>query len=262
MIFIRSLIFNLIFYPYTMLWCIILVPTLIMPRIVLLKLIEFYLATVYWIEVVVIGLNFDIRGVEYVPEKGPYLVAAKHQSAYETMKMFRLFKDPSIILKKELMRIPLWGWHAWKLDFIAIDRKDRERAMNSIIEGARRMKEQQRPVIIFPQGTRVRVEASAKDKPYKGGIVKMYEATNIPIVPLAMNSGLFWPRNSFIKRPGTVVFEFLPPIEPGLPDKKVMKALEERIEETSIRLMHEAKDTHPHLKGIKIPPLPPSGEQA
>lgn len=259
MTFIRSLIFNALFYGLTAVTCITLVPALILPRKVTLYGVHFYLYLSSLAEKYVLGLTFEVRGREYLPASGSYLVAAKHQSAYETLKMFHLFGDPAIILKKELMRIPLWGWHAWKLDFIAIDRKDREGAMASIIKGAQHIKEQGRPIVIFPQGTRTHVHETPADKPYKGGIAKMYTATNLPIIPLAMNSGLFWPRNSFKKYPGKVIFEFLPPIEPGLPEKKVMQAIEERTEQTSIRLMHEAKAHYPHLKGMKIPPLPDSG---
>lgn len=259
MIWIRSFLYNIIFYTLTAITCLALVPALMLPRRVTLQAVTFYLWLNTLAEKYIVGLTFEIRGREYIPQTGSYFAASKHQSTYETLKMFHLFGDPAIILKKELRRIPLWGWHAWKLDFIFIDRKDREGAMASIIKGARHIKEQGRPIIIFPQGTRVRVDQTTEDKPYKGGIAKMYAATNLPIVPLAINSGLFWPRGSFRKYPGKVIFEFLPPIEPGLPEKKVMQALEERIEEASIRLMHEEKNGNPYLEWAALPPLPGSG---
>lgn len=256
MIFLRSLLFNIIFYTLTVFTCIVLVPALALPRKVTLAGVTFYLYISALAEKYILGLNYELRGLEYLPKSGSYLAAVKHQSEYETLKLFTLFGDPAIILKKELMRIPLWGWHAWKLDFIAIDRKDREGAMASLMKGALRIKEQNRPIVIFPQGTRTRTHETTADKPYKGGVSKMYGATGLPVIPVAMNSGMFWPKNSFIKYPGTVVFEFLPPIEPGLPEKKVMQAIEERIETASIRLMHEAKAKNPRLAHIKIPPLP------
>lgn len=259
MICIRSLIYNLVFYFLTAVTCIALVPALILPRKTTLYVVTFYLWINNFAEKYIIGLTFEVRGREYLPKSGSYFAASKHQSTYETLKMFHLFGDPAIILKKELRRIPLWGWHAWKLDFIFIDRKDREGAMASIIKGAQHIKAQGRPIIIFPQGTRVNVDQTPADKPYKGGIAKMYAATNLPIIPLAMNTGMFWPRGSFKKYPGKVIFEFLPPIEPGLPEKKVMQALEERIEEASIRLMHEAKEGNPYLEKVNIPALPVSG---
>jgi 1-acyl-sn-glycerol-3-phosphate acyltransferase len=259
MIWFRSLLFNACFFMLTAITCIVLVPALILPRKITLYGVTFYLWLNSLAEKYILGLTFEVRGREHLPASGSYFAAAKHQSTYETLKMFHLFGDPAIILKKELRRIPLWGWHAWKLDFIFIDRKNREGAMASIIKGAQHIKEQGRPIIIFPQGTRVRAEQTAADKPYKGGIAKMYAATDLPIIPLAMNTGLFWPRGSFRKYPGKVIFEFLPPIEPGLPEKKVVQALEDRIEKASIRLMHEAKTGNPYLQDVAIPALPSDG---
>lgn len=255
MIFIRSLLFNIAFYGWTTIACILLVPTLFLPRSLILKVTRFYLNVVAWIEKYVLGLTYEIRGLEHQPDHGTYIVAAKHQSAYETLKLFHLFGDPTIVLKRELLSIPIFGAFLKKLDVIAIDRKNKEESIAAIIEGAKRMDKQNRPIVIFPQGTRTAVSATTKEKPYKGGIVKMYSNANISIVPLALNTGLFWGRNSFIKKPGKVVFEFLSPIEPGLPDKKVMKALEDRLEEKSILLMQEAKRDFPYLKKERIPQL-------
>lgn len=262
MIWLRSLIYNIAFFILTAITCTVLVPALILPRKITLYTVTFYLWLVALVEKYVLGLTFEVRGREYLPKSSSYFAAAKHQSTYETLKMFHLFGDPAIILKKELRRIPLWGWHAWKLDFIFINRNDHGGAMASIIKGAQHIKEQGRPIVIFPQGTRVRVDQTPQDKPYKGGIAKMYAATDLPIIPLAMNTGLFWPRGSFKKYPGKIIFEFLPPIEPGLPEKKVMEMLQEQIESASIRLMHEAKDGNPYLADVTIPPMPVSDRHA
>lgn len=254
-IFIRSILFNIAFYGFTTLACILLIPTLLLPRHSIVKVTRVYLNIVAWIEKYILGLTYEIRGEQFKPDHGTYIVAAKHQSAYETLKLFHLFGDPTIVLKKELLGIPIFGTFLKKLDVIAIDRKNKEESITAIIEGAKRMETQNRPIVIFPQGTRTTVNATVKEKPYKGGIVKMYKNAEIKIVPLALNTGLFWARNSFIKKPGKVVFEFLSPIEPGLPDKKVMKALEDRLEEKSILLMHEAKRDFPYLKKERIPQL-------
>lgn len=250
MIFLRSLLFNIAFYGLTTLVCIFLVPVLLFPRSAVLAVTNFYLNTVASLEKYILNLTYEIRGIQHLPQSGTYIVAAKHQSAYETLKLHRLFGDPTIVLKQELMRIPLFGFFLKKLDVIAINRGNKEQSVTAIIEGARRMSKNNRPIVIFPQGTRVNIKESAKDKPYKGGIVKMYSHADLPIIPMALNSGLFWGRNSFIKKPGKVVFEFLSPIEPGLPDKKVMKALEDRLEERSFSLMHEAKKKYPYLEAI------------
>jgi 1-acyl-sn-glycerol-3-phosphate acyltransferase len=251
MIFIRSLLFNIIFYGFTAIACIILIPTVFMPRRIVLKSVRLYTNIVALIEKYILGLTYEIRGLEYKPTTGTYIVAAKHQSAYETLKLFHLFEDPTIVLKKELLNIPLFGFFLKKIEVIAIDRSNKESAINAITDGAKRMKTQGRPIVIFPQGTRVAVSDTVKAKPYKGGITKIYTHANLPIIPMALNSGLFWARNSFIKKPGKVIFEFLAPIEPGLPDKKVMKAIEDRIEEKSIALMKEATKQYSYLEEEK-----------
>lgn len=253
MIFIRSLIFNILFYGFTTLVCLFLVPVLLFPRGAVLAVTKFYLNIVAILEKYILGLTYEVRGMEYIPKNSNYIVAAKHQSAYETLKLHRLFGDPTIVLKKSLMQIPIFGFFLKKLDVIAINRGNKEESINAIIDGAQRMSAQHRPIVIFPQGTRVAVTDTPKEKPYKGGIVKIYRHANLPIIPVALNSGLFWARNSFIKKPGKVIFQFLAPIEPGLPNKKVMKALEDRLEEHSIALMVEAKKNYPYLQAYKAP---------
>lgn len=255
MIFIRSLFFNIFFYGYTALICLLFVPSLLFPRSVILGVTRIYVKGVELIEKYILGLTYEIRGIEYLPKGGTYIVAAKHQSAYETLKLHHLFDDPTIILKQSLIKIPIFGTFLRKIDVIPINRSNKEESIMAVIEGAKRMKENDRPIVIFPQGTRVPVHVSTKERPYKGGIVKMYTSTDIPIIPLALNTGLFWPRNSFIKRPGKVVFEFLSPIEPGLPDKKVMEALQDRLEEKTDELMQEAKKEFPYLEPIKTTKL-------
>lgn len=238
----RSIIFNILFYGiWTPIVCICMLPCLLFPRGFTVWVAAFYQRGAYYLEKYILGLDYEIRGLEHKPHnKMGYLVAAKHQSAYETLKLYSLFGDPTIILKKELLSLPLFGWFLRKLDVIAIDRGNRERAMTSLIEGAKKMQSQGRPIVIFPQGTRVRVEETTAEKPYKGGVVKLYEATNMPIVPLATNSGVYWPRNAFWKKPGKVIFEFLPPIEPGLSASEAMKILEDKLETASRALAAEA----------------------
>ncbi len=247
MIFLRSVLFNISFYIFTAFICLVFLPVLFLPRHLILAVTHFYVAGVHFLEKHIIGLTFEIRGLEHLPKDGTYLVAAKHQSAYETLKLYHLFGDPTIVLKQELMRIPIFGTFLKKLDVIAIDRRNKEQSINSIIEGAKRMKKQNRPIVIFPQGTRVPVDVTSKDKPYKGGITKMYRHANIPIIPMALNSGLFWGRNSFIKKPGKIIFEFLPIIESGLPNKDVMSMLESQLETKSRSLMLEAQKNYPYL---------------
>jgi len=256
MIFLRSSIFNLIFFLSSLILSLILLPGAFLPRKSVLKIVHLWTGVVAFLEKHILGLTYEIRGQEHLPKEGSYIVAAKHQSAYETMKLHALFNDPSIVLKKELTDIPFWGLFLKKVDVIAINRENREEAMRSIIDGAKRIKEQARPIVIFPQGTRVSVENTPKEKPYKAGILKMYNATNLPIIPMALNTGVFWPKNSFLKYPGTVIFEFLPPIPAGESKEDVKMRIEEALEENSNRLMNESVNTNPALAYAKKKLLP------
>ena len=240
---IRSIIFNILYYGiWTPVVCICMAPCLIFPRGFTVWVAAFYQSGAYFLEKHILNLDYEVRGLEHRPPAGvAYIAASKHYSAYETLKIYALFGDPTIVLKRELLSLPLFGWFLKKLDVISIDRANRGDAMTSLVAGAKRMKEDKRPIVIYPQGTRVAVDATTKEKPYKGGIVKLYTATDIPIVPLATNSGLYWPRNSFWKKSGTVIFEFLPPIPPGLPGAEVMALLEQKIEDASSRLVMEGR---------------------
>ena len=258
--FIRSILFNIFFYGFTVLACLMLLPLVLFSRPAILAGARFYVKGVELIERYVLGLTYEIRGLEHKPKEGTYIVASKHQSAYETMKLHLLFGDPTIVCKRELLNIPIFGTFLKKIDVIAINRGNKEESIAAIINGAKKMRERNRPIVIFPQGTRVDVDATTKQKPYKGGIVKMYKHTDLVIAPLALNSGMFWGRNSFIKKPGKVIFEFLPVIESRLPDKKVMKALEDRIEEKSYALMMEAKQEFKYLENTKLLPPPSHNE--
>ena len=201
--FIRSTIFNFCFYVLTGICCIILLPTLVLPRKYYMAVVYGFVYTTVFLEKYILGLTYEIRGKEHLPEKGSYIVAAKHQSAYETFKLHILFKDPAIVLKKELLKIPLWGKYLEKSDVIAIDRSTPKMAIKSIQEGAKHVKEQNRPIVIFPQGTRVSTETTTKEKPYKIGIIRIQEATNLPIIPMALNSGVFYPKHKWCKKTGT-----------------------------------------------------------
>lgn len=241
-VYIRSIIYNICFYGLTAVACFACLPALILPRGCTMAIVAGFVSINAFLERNILGLRYEVRGLENLPKDGSYIVAAKHQSAYETLKLHMLFKNPAIILKKELLRIPLWGQYLAKTDVIAIDRSSREAASKSIQDGAIRVKEQGRPIIIFPQGTRVSVDATTGEKPYKVGVARMQEATGLPIIPMAMNAGMFWPRNGFWKSSGTVIFEFLPPIKPGLERAKLMKKLEKEVETASLSLMNEARE--------------------
>lgn len=191
----------------------------------------------YFLERLVMGLDYDVKGIENLPKDGPYIAALKHQSVWETLKLPFLFEKPAIILKKELTHIPVWGWFLDKLDMIPVDRGTRNKAIASMLEGAKKIVDQGRPVVIFPQGTRVPPGEARK---YRYGIVRLYKELNLPIVPVALNSGVFWGKNQFLKKSGRVTIEILPPIPPGLPEEEMQQKLQYIIETHSNILVKAA----------------------
>ncbi|MCB1650830.1 MAG: 1-acyl-sn-glycerol-3-phosphate acyltransferase [Alphaproteobacteria bacterium] len=253
--YIRSILFNLLFVLLTGIACIVFIPMLFMPRRAYMGVVHIFVHMEWFLERTVLNLKTELRGLENLPANGPYIIAAKHQSAYETMKLHIFFKDPAVILKKELFSIPLWGLYLKKSDPIAIDRSTPKTAIKSIQDGARRIKEQGRPIVIFPQGTRVSPETTTQEKPYKIGVIRLQEATDLPIIPVALNAGLFWPKNSFWKSEGTVTMKFLPAIQPGGQPQEILNQLEKTIESESLSLMNEAREKYADKKGSAMPLL-------
>ena len=251
--FIRSTIFNICFYILTAISCVVLLPTLFLPRNIFLGVVTGFCRSTAFLEKYILGLTYEIRGQEHLPISGSYIVAAKHQSAYETLKLHLLFHDPAVVLKKELLKIPLWGKYLAKSDVIAIDRSSPKAAIKSIQDGAKHIAAQGRPIVIFPQGTRVATHISAKDKPYKIGIIRMQDATALPIIPMALNTGVFYPRQKWCKKPGRVIFEFMPPIMPSDNRSETLKKIEMSVETKSSLLMEEGIKSIPSKpKAIKM----------
>lgn len=226
---IRSLLFNAVFYPGSFLLLTLCLPMLLFPVSVQRKVPAMWVAFAYWSEKYILGLDYVVLGREHLPPP-PYLVAMKHQSVWETMKLYALFGDPAIVLKKELMDMPLWGQYARAMKMVPIDRSKGREAIAHMVESAKSVLEDKRPLVVFPQGTRVAVGVKA---PYKIGIMKLYEALQVPMVPVAINAGLFWPRNSFWKKPGVVTVQILPPIAPNRPPDEVFAELQKTLEENS-----------------------------
>lgn len=236
MIYLRTILFNIIYLAVSLFWSLVLIWVFVLPRKTLVKILQkTYFLSIAFIERYVLGLTYKIEGTEHLPKTGGYIIAAKHQSAYETLKIPLIIDDPAIILKKELTYIPIWGWYPTGMGHIAIDRGSAKQALKSIVKGAQRvLHDENRPVLIFPEGTRTPPGATPQ---YKSGIAHIYKATEVPVIPLALNSGVFWGKNSFWKKPGTVTLKFLPPIPSGLSNKEFMSQLEERIETASNALL-------------------------
>ena len=233
MIVLRSLVFNLVFFGVTALMCFVMLWGLLLPRRLMLGVVHLWLAQVAWIEKHIGGITYRIVGRAHVP-KGSCIIAAKHQSAWETFKLHLLFNDPAIVLKKELLSIPVWGWYLRRSGMIPIDRSARSRAVSGMLQAARAAAQAGRKIVIFPQGTRI---APGDKRPYKTGVAALYEDLGLPVVPMALNSGLLWGKNSFVKKPGVVTVEFLPPIAPGLDRQSMMKRLEAELEGATDRLL-------------------------
>ena len=231
--YLRSVAFSLMFPVWTGICCIVLAFGPLLPRKQALRLAYFWVDSVAWIERHVLGLNYRVIGEENKPPHGSFIVAAKHQSTYETMKLHPILGDPAIVLKKELLRIPIWGRYLQKTGMIPIDRGAGRRAVGPMLTASLAAKAEGRPIVIFPQGTRVPAGAT---RPYKSGVVALYNELDLPIVPLALNSGVFWPKKG-LKHGGTVTFSFLPAIEPGLEPDAALAVLEQRLEAETNRLV-------------------------
>ncbi len=246
----RSLLFNILMFSWTGLLCVLLLWALLLPKAGFLAVIRWYLRTLTFLEKTVLGLDYRVEGLENLPE-GPVLIAAKHQSMWETMKLHLILDDPAVILKRELLKIPLWGWYARKADLIAVDRGGKGRAVASLIEGSRRIIAQNRPIVIFPQGTRV---TPGQDHPYRSGIFALYETLDLPVVPMALNSGVFWGRRAFRKHSGTITVQFLEAIPPGLGRDGLAERLRPALEEASDRLASEAEADIRHRERPALTP--------
>ena len=195
--------------------------------------------TELWLLKHVVGLDYELRGAEKLPQ-GPCLVAAKHQSAWETFALVPLFRDPALLMKRELFWIPFHGWFSHKFGMIPVDRDKGPTALRRMLREAKTRIAAGREIVVFPEGTR---RAPGAPPDYKSGVVLLYEALGVPCVPVALNSGLFWRRRSLTLQPGTVVVEFLDPIPPGLPKAAFLERLKTSIETATNRLLEEADGT-------------------
>ena len=242
----RSLIYTAVFYITTALFLLIGSWLLFAPRRWAMKGLEVHGATCVALLHLICGTKLEVRGHERLPAHG-CLVIAKHQSAWDTFGLIPLFRDPAIVLKDELKWIPFYGWFCIKFAHILVKREKASTALKSLIREAKNRLARDREVLIFPEGTRT---APGTPPDYKPGYIALYEALNTTTVPLALNSGLFWPRRSLWRYPGTIVVEFLEPVPPGLPRTEFRRRIESAIEEASARLIREAAES------ANPPPLP------
>jgi 1-acyl-sn-glycerol-3-phosphate acyltransferase len=237
-ILLRSVIFNALYYANLTVHMIVALPTLLLPYPALRVFIRSYAMTSLWLLRVICGTKVEWRGAEKIP-KTPCIVACKHQSAWETFALYAVLDDPIYILKRELMWIPLFGWYMRKAGLIPIDRSAGMAALARMTARARSALAGRltRQLIIFPEGTR---RPPGAEPAYKPGVVYLYSKADVPCVPIALNSGLYWPRRSIRRLPGTILVEILDPILPGLDKETFSARLRNGIEEASARLLRES----------------------
>ena len=227
MLFIRSLIFNIFLYVGLILIFILAIPTLILPS----KFTIFFgrLSAKYLVFILKIILNTKVKfhGVENLKKVDSFFVASAHQSMFETFALQIPLDGPIFILKKELLNIPLFGWYLRKIGSIAIVRDTTTRENLNFFDKVReRIEKSKRPLLIFPQGTRVKLD---EQPPFKKGVGRIYKALNLPCIPVALNTGKVWPKNSFLKYPGDIHISFLEPIMSGKNNEEFVKDIENKI---------------------------------
>ena len=237
LVILRSVIFNVLFYLNLTVQIVAALPTLVMPRRAIIEVARFWARSNLWLLRVVCGTRVEFRGLDKIPA-GPLLVAAKHQSLWETFALITVFRDPAYIMKRELMWIPFFGWYTWKAGMIAVDRGRGSQALAAMNVSARRELGRDRQIIIFPEGTR---RAPGAEPRYKHGVAHLYASVDVPCLPVALNSGLFWPRRSFRRYPGTIRVEFLDPIPPRLDKDAFVERMQQEIESASARLLAEGR---------------------
>ena len=227
MLLLRSLIFSIFLYLGIVAIFLIAIPSLILPS----KFTLFFgkLLGHYVVFSVRFFLNTKVyfKGMENIPKIEKYFIACAHQSMFETFALQSVLNYPIFILKKELLKIPLFGLYLKKIKSIAIIRdtttKDNLSFFSKILSVA---KNSDRPILIFPQGTRVKINEKV---PFKKGVGRIYETLNIPCLPIALNSGNVWPKKGIIKYPGKITLSFLPIIKPGLNRDEFINTLENKI---------------------------------
>lgn len=233
MILVRSALFIIFFYLWTALIALAMLPVLIAPRRWIIGWLRLWAQGIIAGLAVICGVRTEVRGRQHIPA-GPALVASKHQCMFDTFAPFALLPDCCVVLKKELAVIPFFGWYAVHGGMIVVNREAQAQALRDLLRAARVALKEPRQLLIFPEGTRT---APGAPPDYKSGVAALYRDLGLPCVPIAVNSGVHWPAHGFIRRPGTIVFEFLEPIAPGLKRADFMQTLQERIETASDALL-------------------------
>ena len=232
--FLRSLLFNILFYASLILVFTLAIPTLILPSKFTLICGKMLAFVIIFLLKFVLGVKVIFSGIENLKKNKKFFVASAHQSLLETFILQAPLKYPVFVLKKELLKIPLFGWYLKKIESVDIVRNTTTKENLNFFEKIKKqLDKSERPLLIFPQGTRVKF---GEKIPFKKGAGRIYEALNLPCVPVALNTGKLWPKNSFLKYPGDVHISFLEPIEAGKEKSEFVNNLETKIYEAIDKL--------------------------
>lgn len=246
MLVLRSLLFNALFYLALTALMLFGLPVLLFGRHGVFWLARIWARGNLWMLRVICGVEVEYRGLENLPGKGGFIIAPKHQSVWETFALLPFVPDFTFILKRELTYVPLFGWYLKSAEQIAIDRSSGRVALNEATSKSRAVLAAGRQIFIFPEGTR---RPAGAPPVYKFGVSNIYADANVPCVPVALNSGLFWPRRTLLRWPGKVLVEFLEPIPPGLDRQTFLTTLQDRLEAATNRLIRESLAANPSLRG-------------
>ena len=237
MILLRSIAFNAGFIGWTATVALLAWPVLLMPRATIRAVYRVWHGGIGLLMRHLVRIEVRWVGLDRLPD-GPAILAAKHQSAWDTIELPWRLGLPAVVLKRELLWIPIYGWFLARAGMIPVDRRGRAHALRDMLARARAVAAEGRPILIFPEGTRV---APGERRPYHPGVSALYGQLRLPVVPIALNSGLVWGRRAFVKRPGTITVEVLEAIPPGLDRRTFAALLEERIETATARLLTNAR---------------------
>jgi 1-acyl-sn-glycerol-3-phosphate acyltransferase len=235
MIFFRSLLFNILFTAWALIASIIFAPLFLISREKSLGCGGPWARGALFLARWILGITYEIRGREHLTNE-PVIYASKHQSAWDTCIFLTLLDKPCYVLKRELLRIPFWGWYLWRMGMIAIDRSGGASTIKLMIRDSKDRLSEGRTIVIYPEGTRTRPGAAPQ---YHPGVVALYSQLGVPVIPVALNSGLYWGKNAFMKKPGKIILTLLPPIPPGLPKAEFSTRLQENIETESNKLLSQ-----------------------
>ncbi len=248
MIYVRSLLTNVFYFGSLMIGCIIQLPLALLPQKVTIFFWDKIMMRIalFWVHLFA-GIKFEVRGKENIlPQNAIY--ACKHESALETYTFTQFVPTITYILKKELVFVPLFGWTQYFYGMIPVNRKGGAKAMKHMLTAVKKCTDTGRPVVIFPEGTRCQPGTT---KGYKSGVLFLAENLHLPVVPVAVNTGFFWAKNSFLRHKGTAIFEFLPAISAeGKTKEEFMSELENAIESKCAELNEETMAKYPHLAHI------------